>query len=271
MNNNQAPQVGAVGGGEGTDDEDILTVQAATNTTDLLQTMGEAGANALPAAAGAIEANPILEGIPPLPVRLQEKFRHLHSLRIADYNRGFDFRWRFNCCAEYCLSALALLLGSRVEFEHNHYEERNFPLNLMDHIAYQDVKCIGSLETFDFHEWLTSLDKDQHYLVRSGTQMGAGHYAVLTCVEGDWCAISSSSSSPVVLSENDQTVLENCCSLFCPKDGAAWGDGVADHSILFTPVNTNVLADLNQQVIRQRQRQYQEQQRAEYGPPYDEQ
>ncbi|MGL5335131.1 MAG: hypothetical protein ACRC9R_03140, partial [Enterovibrio sp.] len=56
-------------------------------------------------------------------------FERLHSDQIALYNDGINFRRRFNCSAEYCLSALAFLLQTQVHFDLAHYGQINLPAN----------------------------------------------------------------------------------------------------------------------------------------------
>ncbi|MGL5336479.1 MAG: hypothetical protein ACRC9R_10120, partial [Enterovibrio sp.] len=192
-------------------------------------------------------------------------FERLHSDQIALYNDGINFRRRFNCSAEYCLSALAFLLQSQVHFDLAHYGQINLPANLIDGLPAGAILRIGDQGAPDFSAWLTSLDNNQHYLVRRGAQAGLARHVVLTYANGDWYAIDASSITPIPLTQNGQLLLENCRLLFDPERGRRWGRGANNHHILYTPINVAALATLNAHLKEQRRRQQEERQQRQLG------
>ncbi|MGL5335059.1 MAG: FHA domain-containing protein, partial [Enterovibrio sp.] len=263
--NNQPLRVGAVDDGDNTEGEGDLPIQGATNTMEEPATTDIVGAEMLLAddltvsgvEALLAEARLLLEGnytpAPPGPLE------RLHSRQIARYNGGNDFRRRFNCCAEYSLSALALLLQHPVYFELTHYRFMNQSASLMDQFAPGSVLFIGNQGEPDWDAWLASLDNTQHYLLRRGTQVGSGHHFVLTYADNEWFAIDTSSRYPIQLTQNGQALLASCRLLFNPEDDEViWGGGFAEYSILYAPVNIGTLARLNAYLREQRRQQHQD-------------
>ncbi|MGL4735628.1 MAG: hypothetical protein ACRCWB_11225 [Enterovibrio sp.] len=186
----------------------------------------------------------------------QRRAAHLHSEQIAQHS-GYDFRQMDNCCAEHSLCALAVLLGSQVQFNLGHYQPRNHQPSLIDAIHPEMILCVGNQGQPDFSAWFASLKPSQHYLVRQGTQAGGGHHLILTYINGDWFAIDTSSSEPIQLTLQNQLFMENCRRLFDPGRGINWGGSYEEYCLFYAPVDALTLAQLCEHLREQRRTQFQ--------------
>ncbi|MGL4826994.1 MAG: hypothetical protein ACRC24_05880 [Vibrionaceae bacterium] len=243
-------------------------VAQVTNTTQTPQTTSMRDERMLLASDVTVgDVEQLLEEIRNPPSSTQSATIDLHSPRQSIITRlnntqivqcsGYDFREMNNCCAEYSLCALATLLKSRVQFNLGHYRTRNQQPSLIDAIHPEMILCVGNQGQPDFSAWFASLEESQHYLVRRGTQAGDGHHFVLTCVNGDWFAIDTSSSAPIQLTLQNRLFMENCRRLFDPGRGINWGRRYNEYCLFYVPVAAPTLAQLCEHLREQRRTQFQ--------------
>ncbi|MGL5291687.1 MAG: hypothetical protein ACRC9T_07175, partial [Vibrionaceae bacterium] len=118
-----------------------------------------------------------------------------------------------NSCPEEMLLCAGARLGVAVEFDTAAYvPNSDIQIDLFEAIFMQGLGeaqyCIKGQTARDIAAFLNALDKNSVYVVRSGTQGGAGHYSALYNENGIWYAHDSRNLAVTPLTDFSQSVTQ---------------------------------------------------------------
>jgi hypothetical protein len=136
-----------------------------------------------------------------------------------------------NTCAEEMLTIAARRSGLAViHFNNNPNNDHQIPLNTA--LLIPD-ELIVSKDRVMFKKLIDGLDKNQSYILRTGTNSGAGHWSLLQFLPNQGWQLYSTSTNNRMLTTQDNTLIEDgvYSLLGNPKGTAKWGAEMDEYAI----------------------------------------
>ncbi|MGL5291546.1 MAG: hypothetical protein ACRC9T_06445 [Vibrionaceae bacterium] len=167
-----------------------------------------------------------------------------------------DFSALQNSCPEEMLLCAGARLGVPVEFDTAAYAPNSdAQLDLFEAIFMQGVGeaqyCIKGQTARDIAAFFNTLDKNSVYVVRSGTQGGAGHYSALYNENGIWYAHDSRNLAVTPLTDFSQSVTQQALDRFMVAHGQ-WGTQYGNYSITYCALTPEMVQSLAAYVFNER-------------------
>ncbi|MGL5249926.1 MAG: hypothetical protein ACRC7P_02465 [Enterovibrio sp.] len=167
-----------------------------------------------------------------------------------------DFSMLQNSCPEEMLLFAGNRLGVQLAFDTAAYAlnqdqqidlfEAIFMQNLgqpQSHLRGNDARGIAA--------FIGALAKDQVYVVRTGTQGGAGHYCVVYNEGGMWYAHDSRTRPVTQLTDFSQSITQQAIDRFVVANGT-WGEQYGNYSITYCALSSEMVWALAAHVLAMR-------------------
>lgn len=161
-----------------------------------------------------------------------------------------------NSCPEEMLLFAGARLGMRLEFD-----TAGYALGLDEQIDLFEAIFMQGLGNTQSHfqgnsqrgiaAFIGALAKDQVYVVRTGTQGGAGHYCVVYNEGSVWYAHDSRTRPVTPLTDFSQSITPQAIERFVVENGI-WGDKYGNYSITYCALTVPMVQALAAHVLNMR-------------------
>ncbi|MGL4733866.1 MAG: hypothetical protein ACRCWB_01925 [Enterovibrio sp.] len=174
----------------------------------------------------------------------------------AQHDTVNDFSMLQNSCPEEMLLFAGNRLGVQLAFDTAAYgPHQDQQIDLFEAIFMQNLgqpqSHLRGNDARGIAAFIGALAVDQIYVVRTGTQGGAGHYCVVYNEGAMWYAHDSRTRPATQLTDFSQSITQQAIDRFMVEHGA-WGEQYGNYSITYCALSREMVQQLAAHVLAMR-------------------